>query len=94
MADLYKNVDGVRIKMTAQESASMVAEWKRNEAADAAIAYIGTRRDAYHGAFGSLADEFDFIYHELETSGSLTTSGSWFQTIKSIKDANPKPQRG
>ena len=91
MADLYKNVDGVRIKMTAQESASMVAEWKRNEAADAAIAYIATRRNAYSNAFGSVTDELDFIYHELETSGSLTTSGSWFQTIKSIKDANPKP---
>ena len=49
MADLYKNVNGVRIQLTAEESASVVAEWKQNEAATAAVAYIGTRRDAYHG---------------------------------------------
>jgi hypothetical protein len=31
------------------------------------------------------------LFHELETSGSLTTSGSWFNTVKAVKDANPKP---
>ena len=91
MADLYKNVNGVRIQLTAEESASVVAEWKQNEAATAAVAYIETRRNAYSNAFGSVTDELDFIYHELATSGSLTTSGSWFQTITSIKDTNPKP---
>ena len=91
MANIYKMVDGVRIQMTAQESASIVAEWKQNTAAASAIAYRRTRREAYYEAFGNYGSEFDFIYHELETSGSLTTSGSWFQKIKSIKEANPKP---
>ena len=91
MANLYRMVNGVRIQLTAEESASKVAEWKRNKAAASAIAYRRTRREAYSEAFGDYGSEFDFIYHELETSGSLTTSGSWFQKIKSIKEANPKP---
>ena len=36
-------------------------------------------------------EQLDMLYHELETSGSLTISGSWFNTIKSVKDENPKP---
>ena len=91
MRVLNKFVDGVKVQLTAEESASVVAEWKQNAATASAMAYIETRRGAYSNVFGSLAEEFDFIYHELATSGSLTTSGSWFQTIKSIKDANPKP---
>ena len=41
--------------------------------------------------YPSTGEQFDMLYHELETSGSLTISGSWFNTIKSVKDANPKP---
>ena len=92
MANLYRNVDGVRIQLTAEESASVVSEWKQNAATASAMAYIDIRRGAYSTAFGSVTDELDFIYHELATSGSLTTSGSWFQTITSIKDTNPKPE--
>ena len=36
-------------------------------------------------------EQLDMLYHELETSGSLTTSGSWYKIIKSVKDENPKP---
>ena len=36
-------------------------------------------------------DQLDMLFHELETSGSLTTSGSWFKAVKAVKDANPKP---
>ena len=38
-----------------------------------------------------VTDQLDMIYHELTASGSLTTSGSWYKTIKTVKDANPKP---
>ena len=37
-------------------------------------------------------DQLDMLFHELETSGSLTTSGSWFKAVKAVKDANPKPE--
>ena len=42
--------------------------------------------------YPSIGDQLDMQYHELETSGSLTTSGSWFNTVKAVKDANPKPE--
>ena len=42
--------------------------------------------------YPSTGEQFDMLYHELETSGSLTTSGSWFKAITSVKDANPKPE--
>ena len=41
--------------------------------------------------YPSTGEQFDMLFHELETSGSLTISGSWFNTVKAVKDANPKP---
>ena len=52
------------------------------------------QRDRVEGTgsiYPLVTDQLDMLYHELETSGSLTISGSWFNTIKSVKDANPKP---
>ena len=31
------------------------------------------------------------IWHELNTSGSISTDGEWFQSIKTVKDTFPKP---
>jgi hypothetical protein len=31
------------------------------------------------------------IWHELNQSGSLSTNGGWFNTIKEVKENNPKP---
>jgi len=52
-----------------------------------ALQYASNRRNDYP----IMQEQFDLLYHELETSGSLTTSGSWFKVITSVKDANPKP---
>ena len=41
-------------------------------------------------SYPSMRDQFDMIFHELNESGSLSTSGNWFTTIKNIKDSNPK----
>ena len=41
--------------------------------------------------YPSTGEQLDMLFHELETSGSLTISGSWFNTVKAVKDANPKP---
>ena len=38
-----------------------------------------------------IGEQFDMLYHELNTSGSLSVSGSWFQSIKNVKDSYPKP---
>jgi hypothetical protein len=49
------------------------------------MAYVGRGLNQTGG-------QFDMLYHELEISGSLTISGSWFNTVKTVKDANPKPE--
>jgi len=90
MADMYKLVNGELITLTAEESASMVEDRRRSMASSSALAYVEQRWVAYKETFGSVEDELDFIYHELEASGSLTVSGSWFKTIKEIKEENPK----
>ena len=52
------------------------------------------QRDRVEGTgsmYPSTGEQLDMLYHELETSGSLTISGSWFNVVKAVKDANPKP---
>ena len=53
----------------------------------AASRYKANRRKE----FPSIGNQLDLLYHEIMVSGSLTSSGSWAQSIKAVKDANPKP---
>ena len=90
MANMHRLVNGELIALTSEESASIVEERIENIASASAFAYVEARQNAYHDVFGTATDELDFIYHELEASGSLTVSGSWFKKIKDIKEENPK----
>jgi hypothetical protein len=38
-----------------------------------------------------IANQLDMLWHELNQSGSLSTNGEWFNTIKEVKENNPKP---
>ena len=49
--------------------------------------YVANRQKEYP----DWKEQLDLLYHEMTVSGSLTTSGSWYKTIKVIKDENPKP---
>tara|TARA_Y100001937_G_C6928844_1_gene245095 strand:+ start:178 stop:546 length:369 start_codon:yes stop_codon:yes gene_type:complete len=59
-----------------------------------------TRADQMHSSslaiknrirnYPNLGDQFDMLYHELATSGSLSVSGSWFRSIQNVKDSYPK----
>ena len=42
-------------------------------------------------SYPTLGNQLDMLWHELNVSGSLTTNGEWFNTIKEVKDNNPKP---
>ncbi len=53
----------------------------------AVIQYSSDRRDNYP----AIEEQLDSLYHEIIVSGSLTSSGSWAQSIRAVKDANPKP---
>ena len=57
------------------------------EKLDEALAYAESRREAYP----PIQEQLDLLFHEMTASGSLSISGSWFNTVKAVKDANPKP---
>ena len=41
--------------------------------------------------FPTIGNQLDMLWHELNTSGSLSTNGAWFNVIKEVKENNPKP---
>jgi hypothetical protein len=53
----------------------------------AVVQYATDRRNNYP----AIEEQLDSLYHEIIVSGSLTSSGSWAQSIRAVKDAHPKP---
>lgn len=37
-----------------------------------------------------ITEQLDMLWHELNNSGSISTSGTWFQSIQEIKNQFPK----
>ena len=50
------------------------------------IPYNFSRMNAYP----TIGNQLDMLWHELNQSGSLSTSGSWFQSIQLVKEQFPK----
>jgi hypothetical protein len=42
-------------------------------------------------AYPVLENQLDMLWHELNTNGTISTDGVWFNTIKEVKDTHPKP---
>lgn len=40
--------------------------------------------------YGKLSEQLDKLFHDIE-NGTLDTTGEFFNHIKAVKDANPKP---
>jgi hypothetical protein len=40
--------------------------------------------------YPQITNQLDMLWHELNTSGSISTSGSWFQSIQEVKENFPK----
>ena len=82
-------------------SASLASELQSMQEEFDGITYQRNRVEGISGSYAasqgtgsiypSTGEQFDMLFHELETSGSLTISGSWYKTVKTVKDANPKP---
>ena len=41
--------------------------------------------------YPKVQEQLDMLWHEINTTGALSDSGNWFNTIKEIKDNHPKP---
>ena len=44
-----------------------------------------------HSGYGALEDQLDMLWHDIH-SGALDNTGTFYNFIKAVKDANPKPE--
>ena len=93
-AELFKNVNGTRIKLTDSEYDAQIDEWATNAAAQDArddietnggshADYKAIRRKAYIDSVGDIPDQLDYIYHN--------GLDAWKAKIKEVKDKYTKP---
>ena len=92
-SELFKNVNGTRIKLTDSEYDAQIDEWATNaEAQDARddietnggshADYKAIRRKAYIDSVGDIPDQLDMIYKDID---------DWKAKVKAIKDKYTKP---
>jgi hypothetical protein len=41
--------------------------------------------------YPALNEQLDMLWHEINTTGTISHNGNWFNNIKEIKDNHPKP---
>ena len=93
-SELFKNVNGTRIKLTDSEYEAQIDEWATNAAAQDArddietnggshADYKAIRRKAYIDSVGDIPDQLDYIYHN--------GLDAWKVKIKEVKDKYTKP---
>lgn len=80
---MYKMVDNQVIEMSAEE----VDEMKQQRARLMSVQWKLEREARY----GLLQDQLDMLWHDINNDVALK-DGQWFNHIKSIKDAVPKPE--
>ena len=78
----------INLPMPTQEQLDSSSNIEKANLLVSSSRYIKNRQINYP----DLRDQFDMLYHELNSSGSLSVSGSWFQSLKNIKDMYPKPE--
>ena len=92
-SELFKVVNGTRIKLTDSEYDAQIDEWATNAAADDVRTNIKTnggshadyknlRKEAYLSTLGDWGDQLDMIYHDID---------AWKAKVKVIKDKYTKP---
>tara|TARA_Y100000015_G_scaffold18078_1_gene17464 strand:- start:50 stop:340 length:291 start_codon:yes stop_codon:yes gene_type:complete len=95
MADMYKQVDGIRVKMTAKEIAeqqNLQAQWleeqsKNNETITEQAPYINQRKNAYP----AIGDQLDMLWHSIDQDPQLKTKYfDFYEAIKAVKVKYPK----
>ena len=42
-------------------------------------------------AYPPMGDQMDMLFKEIKTTGAISPTGDWFQSIKYVKDNLPKP---
>lgn len=84
---MTKLINGERVEVSQEEETQILAENAAAEAEKQAIAWIYERIKAY----GSLAEELDMLYHDIDNE-CLDKTGEFYLHCKSVKDSIPKPE--
>jgi hypothetical protein len=79
----FKTINNQKVYLTDEE----IAHKESQREALALEQFKESRRTAY----GSIGDQLDLLFKELDANGSISKDGEWFQQIKEAKDSIPKP---
>ena len=85
---MNKLVNGKLVELTSEEEAVIAAEEAEVKAEVAANGYKRARARTYP----EIGEQLDLIFHAIEADADLKTKfADFYDEIKAIKDANPKP---
>ena len=85
---MNKLVNGKLIELTSDEEAAIAAEETKVKAEIAANGYKRARARTYL----EIGEQLDLLFHAIEADSDLKTKfAGFYNAIKAVKDANPKP---
>jgi hypothetical protein len=85
---MNKLVNGQLVELTSEEEAAIAAEETKVKDELAKTGYKQARATSYP-PFG---EQLDLLYHAIEADSGLKTKlAGFYNAIKAVKDANPKP---
>lgn len=47
-------------------------------------------RTNHYNADLTIGDQLDLLWHEVNTTGTVSNTGEWFNAVKAVKEAHPK----
>ena len=84
----YHLINGKRVAYTADEETARDAEEAAVAADKAANGYKIARLDSYP----AIGEQLDLLYHAIDADADLKVKlAGFYNAIKAVKDANPKP---
>jgi len=86
--NLKNDGDGIYIEWLSESTQPTEAEI---EAADTQWHTNNNYKNNRKEAYPSIGDQLDMLYHAID-SGNLDKTSDFYTSLKSIKDANPKPE--
>ena len=95
--DKYENInmwDGLQTKIPTKEEVetevkrleTLLYQIKRN----GEHAFNDSNFDPNDGSYPELGEQLDLLFHDIE-NGTLTKDGTFFKTLKAVKDKYPNP---
>jgi hypothetical protein len=85
---MNKLINGKFVELTSDEEAAIAAEETKVKAEIAANGYKRARARTYP----EIGEQLDTLFHAIEADSDLKTKfAGFYNVIKAVKDANPKP---